>query len=294
VYCYNAAFTLLGVVVMRLVVQGSAITVAHLTHIHRLIGGNAQFIQLAEYAYYLPVHTSELDDVNSFCAEQNIDCALVPDQQRLANFGLCVMDMDSTLITIECIDEIADMMHIKPQVAEITEAAMRGELDFSESLRQRVALLKGLEESALQRVIDERLQLSPGAQQWVAACKENNIKTMVVSGGFTFFAYYVQKVLGLDYAVSNVLEIVDGKLTGSVVGDIVDAERKAKELIQVRDDLGLTAEQTIAIGDGANDLKMMDVAGAGVAYHAKPVVQAQAMYALNFNGLNGVISLFRT
>lgn len=277
---------------MRLVIQGRAITVAHLTHIHRLIGGNKQFMQIGEYAYYLPVSAFDNAEIQNFCAEQEIDCALVPDKQRLASFGLCVMDMDSTLIAIECIDEIADMMHIKPQVAEITEAAMRGELDFSESLRKRVALLEGLDESALQRVIDERLQLNPGAQAWIAACKANNIKTMVVSGGFTFFADHVKDILGLDYAVSNVLEIVNGKLTGNVVGDVVDAERKAKELIKLRNQLGLTETQTIAVGDGANDLKMMSVAGAGVAYHAKPVVQEQAMYALNFNGLEGVASLF--
>lgn len=152
-------------------------------------------------------------------------------------------------------------------------------------------MLKGLDESALQKVIDERLKLNPGVQEWIATCKENDIKTMVVSGGFTFFANYVKDLLGLDYAVSNVLEIVDGKLTGNVVGDIVDAQRKADELVQLRDRLGLSVEQTIAIGDGANDLKMMDVAGIGIAYHAKPVVQAQASYAFNFVGLNGAIGL---
>ena len=277
---------------MRLVVQGRAVSVAHLTHIHRLIGGNTQFVQIGEYAYYLPIHQSEISEVKTFCAEQQIDCALVPDQQRIQQFGLCVMDMDSTLIAIECIDEIADMMGIKPQISEITEAAMRGELDFAASLKKRVSLLKGLDESALQKVIDERLKLNPGVQEWIAACKENNIKTMVVSGGFTFFANYVKDLLGLDYAVSNVLEIVDGQLTGNIVGDIVDAKRKADELVKLRDRLGLSVEQTIAIGDGANDLKMMDVAGAGVAYHAKPVVQDQAMYALNFNGLDGVDKLF--
>ena len=276
---------------MRLVVQGRAITVAHLTHIHRLIGGNAQFIQIGEYAYYLPVHSSDFDDVSRFCAEQKIDCALVPDKQRLASFGLCVMDMDSTLISIECIDEVAGMMGIKPKIAEITGAAMRGELDFSESLKQRVSLLKGLDESALQRVIEERLTLNPGVREWIAACKENNIKTMVVSGGFTFFAYHVKEMLGLDYAVSNVLEIVDGKLTGNVVGDIVDAQRKADELVKIRDQLGLQVTQTIAIGDGANDLKMMGVAEIGIAYHAKPVVQEQATYALNHVGLDGAIHL---
>lgn len=277
---------------MRLVVQGRAVSVAHLTHIHRLMGGSTQFMQIAEHAYYLPTNESNIELVRQFCAEQHVDCALVPNAQRLSHFGLAVMDMDSTLISIECIDEIADMMGIKPQIAEITEAAMRGELDFAASLRKRVSLLKGLPESALQRVIDERLQLNPGARAWIAACKANNIKTMVVSGGFTLFANHTQSLLGLDYAVANTLEIIDGKLTGHILGDIVDASRKAHELEKLRDALGLTVSQTIAIGDGANDLKMMSTAGVGVAYHAKPVVQAQATYALNFVGLDGIANLF--
>ncbi|PPD13109.1 phosphoserine phosphatase SerB [Methylophilus sp.] len=276
---------------MRLVVQGPAISMAHLSHIHGLVGGHTQFMQVAQHAYYLPVAEGDYIDVKTFCASQQIDCALVQDAHRLQKMGLCVMDMDSTLIAIECIDEIADMMGLKPQVAEITEAAMRGELDFSASLRKRVALLQGLPETALQRVIDERLRFNPGAQAWIDACKQHGIKTMVVSGGFTFFADHVKKTLGLDYAVSNTLEIVDGKLTGQIVGDIVDAQRKADELIKLRDQLGLAAAQTIAIGDGANDLKMMAVAAVGVAYHAKPVVQEQAMYALNVVGLDGVTNL---
>jgi phosphoserine phosphatase len=276
---------------MRLVVQGQAITMAHLTHIHRLVGGSAQFTQIGEYAYYLPLQHDKIDEVQAFCMEQKIDVALVPDVQRLNKFGMCIMDMDSTLIAIECIDEIADMMNLKPQISAITEAAMRGELDFAASLTKRVALLKGLHENALQRVIDERLKLNPGVLSWIEACKSNNIKTMVVSGGFTYFANHVKELLGLDYAISNTLEIVDGKLTGHILGDIVDAERKAQELIKLRDQLGLNAEQTIAIGDGANDLKMMAAAGVGIAYHAKPVVQAQATYALNHVGLDGAIYL---
>ena len=282
---------------MRLVIQGRAIGMAHLTHIHRMVGGNTQFMQIAEHAYYLAVHylpeqANDITEIKAFCAQQSIDCALVPDAQRLNQFGLCVMDMDSTLINIECIDEIADMMQIKPQVAAITEDAMRGELDFATSLKKRVALLKGLNQIALRRVIEDRLQPNPGAAEWIAACKANNIKTMVISGGFTLFANHVKELLGLDYAVANTLEIVDGKLTGNVLGDIVDANRKAQELVNLRDKLGLKINQTIAIGDGANDLKMMQAAAVGIAYHAKPIVQQQATYALNYNGLDGTINLF--
>jgi phosphoserine phosphatase len=279
---------------MRLVVQGSAITFAHLAHIHQLCATSVQFMQIAQHGYYLSNQAAVNADVQKFCTEQNIDCAYVQDNQLLKSFGLCVMDMDSTLISIECIDEIADMVGIKPQVAAITERAMLGKLDFAQSLRERVALLKGLSEQDLMRVLNERLKLNPGAKELIATCKQHNIKTLLVSGGFTFFAERVKEMLGLDYAVSNTLEIIDGKLTGKVLGDIVDAQRKADELTQLRDKLGLTTAQTIAIGDGANDLKMMAAAGVGVAYHAKPVVQAQATFALNHVGLDGVINLFNT
>ena len=155
-------------------------------------------------------------------------------------------------------------------------------------------MLNGLEESALQRVIDERLQLNPGAQVWIDACKANGIKTLLVSGGFEFFANHVKARLGLDYAESNTLEIIDGKLTGKVLGEIVDGQAKADFLVKKREELGLTPDQVIAIGDGANDLSMMRVAAAGIAYHAKPIVQAQASYALNHVGLDGIANLFST
>lgn len=278
---------------MRLVLQSPAIREAHLAHIHQLSQTSVQFVQIGEHAYYLP-NQAKRDEVLSFCLAQNIDASYVDDQHLLKNYGLCVMDMDSTLINIECIDEIADMMGIKSQISAITERAMRGEIDFSASLRERVALLKGLDETNLSRVLNERLQLNPGAIEWIATCKKHQIKTVLVSGGFTFFSDHVKALLDLDDATSNTLDIVEGKLTGRVLGNIIDAQAKADILIQKREAYGLNATQTIAIGDGANDLKMMGVAGIGIAYHAKAVVQAEATYAINFVGLEGVIHLLST
>lgn len=231
------------------------------------------------------------DGIAAYCLEQQIDFGFVAQGRHLSDFGLVVMDMDSTLISIECIDEIADMQGLKPQVSAITEEAMRGEIDFAESLRRRVALLEGLDEGALQRVYDERLQLNPGAEIMLAALKQHGIRTLLVSGGFVFFTERLKARLGLDYAHANTLEIVDGKLTGRVLGTIVDAQAKADWLLKLRDELGLKPEQVIAMGDGANDLKMMAQAGVSLAYHAKPVVREQASYALNFVGLDGLVNL---
>lgn len=230
-------------------------------------------------------------EIEPYCFEHRIDFGFVPRERHLSDFGLLVMDMDSTLISIECIDEIADMQGLKPQVAAITEAAMRGEIDFAESLRRRVALLAGLEEGALQRVYDERLRLNPGAEQMLDALRLQGIKTLLVSGGFLFFTERLKPRLGLDYTHANTLEIIDGKLTGRVLGKVFDAQGKADWLVKIRDELGLGPEQVIAMGDGANDLKMMALAGVSIAYHAKPVVRAQADYALNFVGLDGLLNL---
>ncbi len=230
-------------------------------------------------------------EITAYCNEHQLDFGFVPANRHLSDFGLVAMDMDSTLICIECIDEIADMQGLKPEVAAITEAAMRGEIDFAESLRRRVALLAGLDESALQRVYDERLQLNPGAEIMLAAFKKHGIKTLLVSGGFLFFTERLKSRLGLDYTHANTLEIENGKLTGKVLGEILDAQGKANWLIKIRKALSLKSEQVIAMGDGANDLKMMAQAGVSIAYHAKPVVRREASYAFNFVGLDGLVRL---
>ena len=231
--------------------------------------------------------------IEAECLTAQIDCALLSENLRLSDFKLVAMDMDSTLITIECIDEIADMQGLKPQVAEITESAMRGEIEFTESLTRRVALLEGLDATALQRVYDERLRLSPGAEAMLGAVQAAGLKTLLVSGGFTFFTDRIKARLKLDYTHANTLEIVGGKLTGKVIGTIVDADEKKRMLEQVCTELGLTTRQAIAMGDGANDLKMLGVAGLSLAFRAKPVVRAQADVALNFVGLDGLLTLFK-
>jgi phosphoserine phosphatase len=215
---------------------------------------------------------------------------------KLSHFKLIAFDMDSTLINIECVDEIADAAGRKAEVAAITEAAMRGEItDYKDSLRRRVALLKGVSVESMDGVYHERLKLNPGAAELVQACKQAGLKVLLVSGGFTFFTDRIRRELGIDYTRSNVLEIADGLLTGRMVdqpwGDICDGEEKKKMLLETCAMLGITPDQAIAMGDGANDLPMMGVAGLSVAYHAKPAVRAQAMVAINEGGLDRLLEV---
>ena len=216
--------------------------------------------------------------------------------RRLSDFKLIAFDMDSTLINIECVDEIADAVGKKAEVAAITEAAMRGEIaDYKESLRRRVALLRGVTLADMQRIYDERLRLNPGAAELVAACKHAGLKVLLVSGGFTFFTDRVRDRLGIDETRTNVLEVDHGALTGRMVdqpwGDICDGAEKKKMLLETCAALGISPLQAIAMGDGANDLPMMSAAGLSVAYHAKPAVRAQAMVAIDQGGLDRLLEV---
>ncbi len=232
-------------------------------------------------------------DLDVYCGAHELDYAFVEPGRQLRDFGLVAMDMDSTLITIECIDEIADFCGLKAEVAAITEASMRGEIkDFNESLTRRVALLKGLDAGALERVYDERLRLSPGAEQMLAGVKAAGLKTLLVSGGFNFFTEKLKARLGLDFTRANTLEIVDGKLTGRVTGEIVNADVKARTLRETCTQLRIEPSRAIAMGDGSNDLKMMAEAGLSVAFRAKPVVRQAASVAFNYVGLDGLLRLF--
>jgi phosphoserine phosphatase len=224
---------------------------------------------------------------------QNLPIAL-----KLSDYKLIAFDMDSTLINIECVDEIADAAGRKAEVAAITEAAMRGEItDYKASLRARVALLKGVTVAHMHEVYTQRLQLNPGAQELVTACKKAGLKVLLVSGGFTFFTDRIRERLGIDFARSNVLEIDDSALTGHMVdqpwGDICDGPEKRRTLLEVATLMGIAPEQCIAMGDGANDLPMMGVAGLSVAYHAKPAVREKAHVAINSGGLDRLLEVLQ-
>lgn len=232
------------------------------------------------------------DEIKRLLANEKLDWAFVPQGKKLSDFGLVAFDMDSTLITVECIDELADFAGKKHAVAAITESAMRGEISYTDSLQRRLSLLEGLDARVLAQVYAERVKLSPGTETLLEAAKQAGLRTAILSGGFTYFTERLRIELGFDSATSNELEIAGGKITGRVIGKIVDAKAKAERLNKLRTELGLAKEQVIAIGDGANDLLMMAEAGLSIAYRAKPATRAQAMVALNFSGLDGVLNLF--
>ena len=276
---------------MDLILQGTDVEIYGAQRLAALAGSN-HITPIAAGVYRCEGASEPADKIGfaRACYEAQFDYAF-RDGRTLADFKLLAMDMDSTFINIECIDEIADMQGLKPQVSEITEMAMRGELDFSESLRRRVALLRGLDSSALEKVYEERLRLNPGAQMLVDAAKAAGLKTLLVSGGFTFFTDRLKVRCGFDHTRSNLMEIIDGKLTGHVTGDIVDAEQKRSAVEEACGCGGFSCSQAIVIGDGANDLNMMGIAGLSVAYHAKPVVRQKADVALNFVGLDGLLHI---
>ncbi|HEX7682230.1 MAG TPA: phosphoserine phosphatase SerB [Trinickia sp.] len=279
---------------MNLVVQSpEPIAAAHVKPLVALARGEqAQTIDAC--ALRIPsADPSQRPDVEAYCETHALDFAYVAPGRALRDFGLVAMDMDSTLIAIECIDEIADFCGLKAEVSAITEASMRGEIkNFNESLTARVALLKGLDASALEHVFTERLRLSPGAEAMLAGAKAAGLRTLLVSGGFTFFTERLKARLGLDFALANTLEIVDGKLTGKVTGEIVNASVKARTVRETCAKLGIPTSQAIALGDGSNDLEMMAEVGLSVAFRAKPVVRAAANVAFNHVGLDGLLRLF--
>lgn len=275
---------------MNLIIQGLDVQNSDLRAIAKLARAS-EIERITGEAFRLP-DAQPHPDISGYCDEAELDHSFIQPGIKLTDFALVAMDMDSTLIAIETIDEIADMHNVKPQVSEITQATMRGEINFAQSLTRRTALLSGLAQDALQKVYDEHLQFNPGAEKMLKKLQTLGIKTMVISGGFTFFTERIKARLGLDYAFANTLDIQDGKLTGQVLGNIIGASGKGMVLKQVREALGLRKEQVIAIGDGANDLKMLAEAGIGIAFHAKPVLREKATFSINHVGLDGIIYLF--
>ena len=276
---------------MKLLLQSTLDLKSYLLEVSGILSSEPEIISdnVAIYDLHEPISESFKSQLNA----KQIDFAIFDKFISLDAFSLCVMDMDSTLISIECIDEIADMCGKKEDVARITKSAMMGEIDFSQSLIKRVSLLEGLDEAMLFKVVKERLKFNPGSKAWIDACRKNNITTVLVSGGFDYFADYVKDELGIDIAISNQLEITNKKLTGKVLGRIVNDEIKAQTVRDFQAKLNIDKSKTIAIGDGANDLKMLAEAHYSIAYHAKPIVQENARFKLNHSDFKGVLNLFK-
>jgi phosphoserine phosphatase len=273
-----------------LVIQAEEVETPDLKELAKL-SGSTRIEGIGHNAFWLHDYKRQ-DGVAAYCANAKLDFAFVPVSRKLSDFRLLVMDMDSTLITIETIDELADLVGRKAEVAAVTAQAMRGEIEYDESIRRRVAVLKGLPESALERLYTERVKLSPGAERMIASVKRAGMKIMLVSGGFTHVTEKLKRRLGLDYVRSSTLGVEKGKFTGELVGRIVNADVKREALLEARDELGATRDQIIAIGDGANDLKFMGEAGVSIAYHAKPVVREKASYCFYYVGLDGLLNLY--
>jgi len=280
---------------MKLLVQSSCSFQSHLAEISEILGQvvASPYKLINDNAVIYDISSELSGDLKNQLHLKHIDFAMLDNYRALNEFSLCVMDMDSTLISIECIDEIADMCGKKEDVALITKSAMMGEIDFSQSLIKRVSLLEGLGEEMLFKVIEERLKFNEGTHAWIEACRKNNVTTVLVSGGFDYFADYVKNKLGIDVAISNQLEIKDKKLTGKILGRIVNDEVKAQTVKDFQAKLNIDKSKTIVIGDGANDLKMLAEAQYSIAYHAKPVVQEKARFKFNHSDFKGVLNLFK-
>lgn len=277
---------------MNLIVQGEEVETPDLKALAKIAEGET-IERVSENAFRITkANAASREAVAAHCARAKLDFGFVADGRTLPDFALLAMDMDSTLIGIECIDEIADFAGRKREVAEVTAAAMRGEIDFRASLTRRVALLEGLPIEALARVYDERLQLSPGAARLFETLHAIGAKTLLVSGGFTFFTERLKTRLGIDFTRSNVLDVENGRLTGRIQGDIVDADAKASCFSALAQRFAGGDGLAVAIGDGANDLPMLAAANVSVAYHAKPRVREQAMHAIDHCGLDAVLNLF--
>jgi len=273
-----------------LVIQGLEVETPDLKAIAKICGASC-IEGIGHNAFWLHDYQTP-DGVAEYCAEAKLDFTFIPQPRKLSDFRLLVMDMDSTLITIETIDELADLVGRKAEVAAVTAQAMRGEIEYDESLRRRVAVLKGLPESALEQLYAERVKLSPGAERMIEGVKKAGLKILLVSGGFTHVTERLKTRLGLDYVRSNTLVVKNGKFTGELEGRIVNADGKREALVSARDEIGATKDQIIAIGDGANDLKFMGEAGVSIAYHAKPLVRERATCCFDYVGLDGLLSLY--